>query len=351
MKKVIFIIVFAALLIVLPVIIISEVLISPVGIIEDVVAYTGDVTFSESGFAYNDVVALMANYFEYGYSDAAYEYYFKDKIPEETRQLKNYYLVPCLLAGISEPSDSLIEQMTEAMIEVIKEEYEDEETGETIIIEKIEVLDAWAYAAKLKQLGPFSGSNLPIDTNTLGGYINLFASINGGDFDGIPGVDDFPGLSDEYLDEIKDGWAYPFTSYIRVTAHVGLYNPFGTWEQHYGTDFGAPRGTPIFAVKSGTVIAKNDPSCSQGCFVRVLTEDNLTVEYWHMAQPWSGNIGDYISVGDYIGPVGDTGKATGNHLHLEIRDYDTKSVIDYCQLVDCDNPNIGTVTSSDDTED
>ena len=347
MKKFAVIAVIAFLIVMMPMLIIAQTLIQPATVLNDTVALTGDVAFDENGFVYNDVTVLLANYFEYGYANDSWMGYFDDKVSDETKQLKNYYMIPCLLAGVTEPDQSLIDRMEEAMIEVIIEEMEDEETGEIIEIEKVVVLDAFKYAQKLKAISPFS--SLPITNNTLGGYINMFASINSGINYDEGYEQNMPGLSDEYLESIKDGWGYPFSEYHRVSAGVGLYNPFGEWEQHYGTDFGAPGGTAIYAVKSGTVIAVSNRDCqSTGCFVRTLTEEGLTVEYWHMQVSPTFKIGDYINIGDYIGPVGKTGYATGNHLHLEIRVQSSGSVVDYCQLTSCTSPNIGSVSGSDD---
>ena len=153
-------------------------------------------------------------------------------------------------------------------------------------------------------------------------------------------------LPDWYIEQIGRGFGYPFTKYYGVTAHVGLYNPFGEWEEHSGTDFGAPLYTPVYAVKSGEVVSVGDKNChtdglmSTACYVNVYSEeDDLYIMYYHFAMPSSLEVGDKVKLGDQVGVVGATGYATGNHLHLEIRKHNASgTVIDYCQLTDCDNP-------------
>lgn len=151
-------------------------------------------------------------------------------------------------------------------------------------------------------------------------------------------------LPGDYIDKIGEGWAYPFTQKFNVTAHVGMYNPFGEWKGHNGTDFGAPLYTPVYAVKSGVVVASGTKTCSYdnasqaGCNVQILTPDGLLIKYYHFARASHLEVGDIVKMGDLVGVVGSTGYSTGPHLHLEIRVYSTLKVLDYCQFMDCDDP-------------
>ena len=344
MKKFILMAFGLLLVIIIPVVVLANVISMPFNAIGDILDLTGDIPVSSSQ---NDVTRTIANFYKYGYAKQYWDDYCEPKVNEYTRDLKNYYMIPLILAGEADPSQTLIDKMTESMYEVYYEEVEDEVTGEVTQKVYIKTLDPYEYANTIITYPPFS--TIGISSQKLGEYIDFFKDAGSSIEYGDGYEQNVPGLSDEYLDEIKDGWGYPFTEFHSVTAHVGLYNPFGEWEQHYGTDFGAPEYTPIYAVKSGTVIGVSSKNCeSTGCFVRTLTEDGLTVEYWHMVVAPTFKIGDYINIGDFIGPVGHTGYATGNHLHLEIRVKKTNAVVDYCQLVNCNNPSIGTVASSDD---
>ena len=97
-------------------------------------------------------------------------------------------------------------------------------------------------------------------------------------------------------------------------------NPFsGKWKNHKGVDFAAAEGTPVRAVKNGTVsfIKKNDTTF--GNYIILKHEDNsMTSVYAHMSR-LAASEGDPVRRGDIIGYVGSTGMATGPHLHFEIR--------------------------------
>ena len=93
------------------------------------------------------------------------------------------------------------------------------------------------------------------------------------------------------------------------------YGPRGTGF-HYGIDMHAPLGTPIWAVKSGSVHYALE---SAGGLVAYLYADDGNVYYYaHMSEIiGDGNRG--VGQGEPIGRVGQTGNATGPHLHFEIR--------------------------------
>jgi len=96
-------------------------------------------------------------------------------------------------------------------------------------------------------------------------------------------------------------------------------NPFsGEWKNHKGIDLAAKKGTPVCAVKSGTIaLVQQDPTF--GLYI-ILKHDNgdVTSVYAHLS---ASNVkkGNRIKRGDVIGYVGDSGMATGPHLHFEIR--------------------------------
>ena len=97
-------------------------------------------------------------------------------------------------------------------------------------------------------------------------------------------------------------------------------NPFsGEWKAHNGIDLAAEEGTPVYAIKDGYVAyaIKNDPTF--GNYV-ILTHDKgaMTSVYAHLSKICFEQY-EYIKKGDIIGFVGQTGMATGPHLHFEIR--------------------------------
>lgn len=84
------------------------------------------------------------------------------------------------------------------------------------------------------------------------------------------------------------------------------------WKAHLGTDYAAPRGTPIWTTASGTVIASGYTS-GNGNYVKVKHNDTYTTQYLHMTKR-NVKVGQRVHQGDVIGFVGSTGLATGPHV-------------------------------------
>jgi len=106
----------------------------------------------------------------------------------------------------------------------------------------------------------------------------------------------------------------------RLSSHFGKrkHPVLGYTRMHKGTDFAAPRGTPIYAGGSG-VIEKAGPNGSFGNYVLIRHSDVWSTAYAHMHNFAEGiRHGTRVSQGDVIGYVGTTGRSTGNHLHYEV---------------------------------
>ncbi|HEY4243134.1 MAG TPA: M23 family metallopeptidase [Kofleriaceae bacterium] len=86
---------------------------------------------------------------------------------------------------------------------------------------------------------------------------------------------------------------------------------------HGGTDLRAHYGTPIFAAGDGTVVFAGRQS-GYGNVVYIDHGGGIVTRYGHMQR-----IGTHkdaiVTAGDRIGQVGSTGRATGPHLHFEVR--------------------------------
>lgn len=95
-------------------------------------------------------------------------------------------------------------------------------------------------------------------------------------------------------------------------------DPFtGQRTQHGGVDLAAPEGTPIPAAKDGVVIAAG-PRGGYGNAIELQHADGTTTLYGHASQV-NVTPGMSVKTGDAIGLVGQTGRSTGPHLHLELR--------------------------------
>ncbi|MEO6536440.1 MAG: peptidoglycan DD-metalloendopeptidase family protein [Candidatus Paceibacterota bacterium] len=88
-----------------------------------------------------------------------------------------------------------------------------------------------------------------------------------------------------------------------------------------GVDLSAPSGTPIHAAAGGTVIlSKGDGGWNggYGSYVVISHANGTQTLYSHMSKDII-SVGDVVSQGQLLGYVGETGEATGNHLHFEVR--------------------------------
>ena len=85
---------------------------------------------------------------------------------------------------------------------------------------------------------------------------------------------------------------------------------------HQGIDIAAVTGTPVVASMEGTVIASSYAG-EYGNHIKIQNNDVLTV-YAHCSE-LDVKVGEHIIQGQEIAKVGATGKATGPHLHFEIR--------------------------------
>jgi murein DD-endopeptidase MepM/ murein hydrolase activator NlpD len=87
---------------------------------------------------------------------------------------------------------------------------------------------------------------------------------------------------------------------------------------HKGTDFAAPRGTPIFAAGHG-VIDRIGPNGAYGNFIRIRHANGYDTAYAHLNGFAKGmKRGARVRQGQVIGYVGTTGRSTGPHLHYEV---------------------------------
>jgi len=89
----------------------------------------------------------------------------------------------------------------------------------------------------------------------------------------------------------------------------------GTARAHFAVDYAAPAGTPVIAVANGIVTFAGWDG-GYGNLVQVRHANGLTTGYAHLSRIAPGlRPGRPIKQGDRVGAVGQTGLATGPHLH------------------------------------
>jgi lipoprotein NlpD len=86
---------------------------------------------------------------------------------------------------------------------------------------------------------------------------------------------------------------------------------------HRGIDIKADKGTPVIAAAMGLVIA-SFVERRYGNVVKVAHDNGFVTVYAHNHRNLV-DVGDWVAAGQRIALVGRTGRATGEHLHFEIR--------------------------------
>jgi len=95
----------------------------------------------------------------------------------------------------------------------------------------------------------------------------------------------------------------------------------GNFQQHQGVEFNNPDGTPVHAVGDGVVVFSGP--AEQGANTVAIRHDRtlkglfIYSVYYHNSKLLA-SVGQRVKAGDVIALVGNTGRATNDHLHLEI---------------------------------
>jgi murein DD-endopeptidase MepM/ murein hydrolase activator NlpD len=98
---------------------------------------------------------------------------------------------------------------------------------------------------------------------------------------------------------------------------------YKTIKFHYGLDFAAPQGTPIYATADGTITVAGSTGNGYGNHVIINHGYGYETLYGHMVRVKVRN-GQAVKRGEVIGWVGSTGKSTGPHCHYEVHKYGQK---------------------------
>ena len=155
--------------------------------------------------------------------------------------------------------------------------------------------------------------NRSIDLQTQSGCLEIYYMVRYGDASR-------GGATDELIDILIDGESEyiggaagsPFAEDWRghVTCEFG--------NGHRGIDLAFPKGTPIRAVASGTVVLARYGHYSYGNYLVIDHGGGVTTLYAHCSALTVAT-GQTVSAGQVIARVGSTGNSTGSHLHLEVK--------------------------------
>ncbi|MBI1908643.1 MAG: peptidoglycan DD-metalloendopeptidase family protein [Deltaproteobacteria bacterium] len=119
------------------------------------------------------------------------------------------------------------------------------------------------------------------------------------------------GVAEEKIVFDRGRFAWPIHG--RLTSRFGMRN--GT--RHDGIDIASPHGTPIHAASAGQVVYSQRLR-GYGHLILVKHKDGFFTAYAHLSQ-YLVKKGKRVKKGQVIGKVGATGRATGPHLHFEVR--------------------------------
>jgi len=130
--------------------------------------------------------------------------------------------------------------------------------------------------------------------------------------------------SGDYFDESGKSLRASFlrtpVNFRRISSMFGgrRHPVLGVWRAHKGTDYAAAQGTPVRSVGDGVVIFAGRKG-GYGNVIDIRHRNGFVSRYGHLRNFSPGiRSGKRVTIGSTIGAVGQTGMATGPHLHFEI---------------------------------
>ena len=116
---------------------------------------------------------------------------------------------------------------------------------------------------------------------------------------------------------IADSAANP---YVDATYRYGS-TLGGRLQQHQGIEFNNPEGTPVRAIGEGVIVYAGQAEAGSNTVAirhdRTFQDQHVFSTYYHNSTI-DVRVGDRVRMGQVIARVGNTGRATNNHLHLEV---------------------------------
>lgn len=99
------------------------------------------------------------------------------------------------------------------------------------------------------------------------------------------------------------------------------YYPSGSYHGALDLSTGQQGTAPLYSIIDGEVTRKGiNTGVSYGNYIEITRSDGIRVLYGHMEDPTTYEVGDTVLQGQQVGIEGDTGHATGYHVHVEMWD-------------------------------
>lgn len=122
---------------------------------------------------------------------------------------------------------------------------------------------------------------------------------------------------------LKRGFLKAPLKFNRISSYFSsnrLHPIFKKRMPHYGVDYAAPTGTPVYATASGVVVERRYRK-GNGNYVKIRHSNGYHTYYMHLSRFANIKVGSRVDQGQLIGYVGATGYATGPHLDYRIERY------------------------------
>ncbi|MGO3182866.1 MAG: peptidoglycan DD-metalloendopeptidase family protein [Aequorivita sp.] len=124
------------------------------------------------------------------------------------------------------------------------------------------------------------------------------------------------GYYDENANNLKRAFLKSPVKFSRISSRYNLNRRIKYYgyklRPHRGTDFAAPRGTPILATADG-IVSKSEYRGGNGNYVKIRHNGTYETQYLHM-KARKVKVGQHVSQGDVIGWIGMTGNTSGPHV-------------------------------------
>ncbi len=135
---------------------------------------------------------------------------------------------------------------------------------------------------------------------------------------------DGPGKTNYYHPDgrsVRKAFLRSPVKYTRITSRFSRSRKHPILDRrraHKGVDYGAPTGTPVRATGDGRLTFRGWKG-GYGRVVMIHHANRFTTVYAHLSRFASAHVGEQVKQGECIGYVGQSGLATGPHLHYEFR--------------------------------
>ncbi|HEX5713656.1 MAG TPA: peptidoglycan DD-metalloendopeptidase family protein [Solirubrobacterales bacterium] len=114
------------------------------------------------------------------------------------------------------------------------------------------------------------------------------------------------------------GYAFPILGAHEYGSSMGRFGAGRSGHTHQGQDVMAACGTPLVAARGGVVQFAGYHAAAGNYLVIDGKGTGYDFMYAHLAEPTPLQAGETVRTGQPIGIVGDTGSASGCHLHFEM---------------------------------